>query len=125
MKNFTVLVVDDSATVRAYHQMCLQKIGVTVLAAFNGQEALEILLDNPADLVLLDINMPVMDGYATLEALRGRYENDVPVMMVSTESEYMDSERALTYGANYYAVKPAKEAELIELVKLMAGVEEE
>jgi two-component system, chemotaxis family, chemotaxis protein CheY len=102
-----VLVVDDAPTVRMYHGEILRGLGFCVEEAGNGFEALETVLGSSFDLVLVDINMPQMDGYALIERLRSA---DVglaaPIVAISTEAERSDAAAARTAGANHYLVKP-------------------
>ena len=78
----TVMVVDDSKTVRSYHGSILRDLGVNVLEAENGMEALEKTLDNEVNLYLVDVNMPVMDGYEATREIR-KLSLDVPIIAVT------------------------------------------
>jgi len=103
-----VLVVDDSATIRMYHRQILTEAGFTVQEACNGYEALELTLVEPFDLLVVDINMPVMDGYTLVESIRRKSAvRQVPVIMVSSEAELVDYDEAYSRGADLYVVKPA------------------
>lgn len=118
-----VLVVDDAMTVRMYHRQLLEAAGFEVDEAENGVEGLEKALMQPSDLYVVDINMPKMDGYRFLERLREEPElSAAPVIMVSTESEAHDREKALRAGANYYLVKPTPSEELVGVAQIMTGV---
>jgi len=121
-----VLVVDDAATVRMYHRKILGDAGWHTDEAVNGVEALERVhaqdSDTAFDLYVVDINMPRMDGYAFVRALRlldARHQ--APVMMVSTEARSQDSSSAFDAGANSYLVKPARPAELVLTAALLLG----
>ena len=119
-----VLVVDDSSLVRLYYRSALEKAGFEVEQAINGIEAMERALSQPFDLVIVDVNMPRMDGLTFLRALR-RSTADVamlPVLMISTESETQDVAAARVAGANFYLVKPVAEAELVRHVCVLTGV---
>ena len=119
-----VLVVDDSSLVRLYYRSALEKAGFEVEQAINGIEAMERALSQPFDLVIVDVNMPRMDGFTFLRALR-RSAADVaalPVLMISTESETQDIAAARAAGANFYLVKPVAEAELVRHVCVLTGV---
>jgi two-component system chemotaxis response regulator CheY len=104
-----VMVVDDSKTVRMYHRSLLQEFGIEVLEAENGMEALEKTLDNVIDLYLVDVNMPVMDGYSFVTELRkqptGRF---TPVIMITTQEAATDKLEAFKVGANIFETKPIK-----------------
>jgi two-component system chemotaxis response regulator CheY len=119
-----VLVVDDSSLVRLYYRSALEKAGFEVEQAINGIEAMERALSQPFDLVIVDINMPRMDGLTFLRALR-RSAADVavlPALMISTESETQDVAAARAAGANFYLVKPVAKAELVRHVCVLTGV---
>jgi two-component system chemotaxis response regulator CheY len=104
-----VMVIDDSKTVRMYHRSLLQEFGIEVLEAENGMEALEKMLDNSVDLYLVDVNMPVMDGYSFVTELRkqptGRF---TPVIMITTQEAVTDKLEAFKVGANIFETKPIK-----------------
>jgi two-component system chemotaxis response regulator CheY len=117
-----VLVVDDAATVRMYHAQLLGEAGFEVSQAANGLEALEAALRTRFDLYVVDVNMPKMDGYACVEALRGEtVATDAPVMMVSTEDRECDAARAYAAGANLYLVKPVDGTRLVRLATILAA----
>ncbi len=117
-----ILVIDDAPVVRHYHRQILEQAGHTVAEAVNGMEALEMLLQEPCDLCIVDVNMPVMDGYAFLHALRATPGiNLLPAMMISTESAQIDRDQALAAGANAYLVKPVLPAVLYGFTAAMLG----
>lgn len=117
-----ILIVDDAVTVRMYHKQLVEGLGFEVQEAENGVEALEKIYDFPADVCLVDVNMPKMDGYRFVEELRQIPEaQHIPVIMISTEAEQHDKDKAFAAGANYYLVKPAKKAELQTYTQLIAG----
>ncbi len=104
-----VMVVDDSKTVRQYHKQILLDCGFKVMEAENGMEAHEKVLGKNVDLFLVDVNMPVMDGYSFVENLR-KIETfkRTPIVMISTEAENQDKDKAYIAGANLYYIKPIK-----------------
>ncbi|MDD5717573.1 MAG: response regulator [Sulfuricurvum sp.] len=105
----TVMVVDDSKTVRSYHGSILRDMGVEVLEAENGMEALEKSLDNAVDLYLVDVNMPIMDGYSFVSELRKQpSRRHVPIIMITTQEERTDKVEAFRVGANIFETKPIK-----------------
>ncbi len=117
-----VLVVDDAPTVRMYHREILESLGLAVDEAYNGVEALEKALTQPYDLYVVDINMPEMDGYRFLRALRQQPElPQTPAIMVSTEAADIDRVQAFQAGANLYLVKPVKPEVLRQYVQLLLG----
>lgn len=114
------LVVDDSRAMRVIVVKQLRELGFTVEEAAGGQEALAKLNAGPVDLVLLDWNMPEMDGCEVLSLIRSqpRYK-DVRVMMVTTESEMSQVAVALEAGANEYLMKPFDRESLVEKLVLL------
>jgi len=121
-----VLVVDDAATVRAYHRKILENAGFEVEEALNGVEAFEKALINDYDLYIVDINMPKLDGYSFVKRLR-ESENirQSPVIMVTIEAEEKDMDKAFEIGANFYLVKPVKPDEFLKYCKLLTGMPHE
>ena len=118
-----ILVVDDASLVRLYYRDALVGAGYEVDEALNGIEALEKLLSQPADLLIVDINMPRMDGLTFLKSLR-RQDGAVatiPALMISTEARAQDIGAARVAGANFYLVKPVSPAVLVEHVILLCG----
>ena len=118
-----ILVVDDASLVRMYYRDALERAGYEVEEALNGLEALEKLLLQPADLLVVDVNMPRMDGLTFLKTLR-RQEGDIaatPALITSTEAKAGDFEAARSAGANFYLVKPILQETLVEYVALICG----
>ena len=102
-----LLVVDDNRVNRLLVARTLEQLGHRVAFAENGRQALEALLNRPADLVLLDIEMPEMNGYETLEALRADPKlRDIPVVMMSSVDEIDSVARCIEMGAEDYLFKP-------------------
>lgn len=105
----TVMVVDDSKTVRNYHGSMLKSMGIDVLEAENGMEALEKSLSSDVNLYLVDVNMPVMDGYSFIEDLRKQEKyKTVPIIMITTQAKEEDKMSAYKVGANLFETKPIK-----------------
>jgi two-component system chemotaxis response regulator CheY len=117
-----ILVVDDASTVRLYHRMLLEKIGFTVDEAMNGLEALEKAFARHYDLLLVDINMPKMNGLAFLRELRSHQEiYQAPALVVSVAAENKDRREAFSCGANFYFIKPTKPEVLVRAARLLTG----
>ena len=114
-----ILIVDDSLTVRLYHKQILEKEGYECDEAENGMEALEKAQLTNYDAYIVDINMPVLDGYSFVKRLRSGEGNIAPVIMVSTESEQVDMDQAFEAGASMYLVKPARPDDLLLNVKML------
>lgn len=119
-----VLVIDDAALVRAYYRQALERSGYQVEEAMNGLEGLEKLLMQPFDMVIVDVNMPQMDGVTFLRTLRSRDLpiSGIPALVTSTEAGAHDASAARKAGANYYLVKPVAQATLVDHVDLLCGV---
>jgi len=119
-----VLVIDDASLVRLYYREALERAGYLVDEALNGLEALEKLLAWPADLLLVDINMPKMDGLTFLKSLRRQPMPlaATPAIVVSTEAAPQDLDAARLAGANFYLVKPVAQDTLTRYVGLCCGI---
>ena len=118
-----VLVVDDSSLVRLYYKSALEIAGFEVKQAINGIEAMEKVLSEPFDLVIVDVNMPRMDGFTFLRSLRSATADiaALPALMISTEAGEQDIAQARLAGANFYLVKPVAETELVRHVRVLTG----
>jgi two-component system chemotaxis response regulator CheY len=119
-----ILVTEDAALVRLYYRQALTATGFAVEEALNGIEALERLaVSEPFDLLILDINMPKMDGLTCLRTLRSNPgpTASVPVLMTSSEADAADVEAARMAGANYYLVKPVAPEELCRCTTVLTG----
>lgn len=111
-----ILVVDDGSLIRLYYRETLEAAGFEVAEALNGIEALEKLLSDRFDLVIVDINMPKMDGVSFLRALRGGHgtAGSLPALVISSAAGDHDVAAARTAGANFYLAKPVA-AEVLAL----------
>ena len=126
MKSIRALIVDDSSVMRKIVERSLRQAGIEisqVLEAGNGAEALGVLQDNAVDLILCDINMPVMDGLefvkqlSTVEKARG-----IPVVMITTEGSETHVVQALSCGARGYIRKPFTPDQVKErVIPILAG----
>jgi two-component system, chemotaxis family, chemotaxis protein CheY len=118
-----ILVVDDSSLVRLYYRDTLEKAGFQVEQAINGIEAMEKVLAQPFDLVIVDVNMPRMDGFSFLSTLR-RSASDVatlPTLVITTEAGEQDIDTARAAGANFYLVKPVSQPDLVRHAAVLSG----
>jgi two-component system, chemotaxis family, chemotaxis protein CheY len=115
------LIVDDSSTMRQLIGFAVRRIpGLDLVEAENGVEALRLLGERRFDLILLDINMPVMSGFTLLEELQAR--SDVPpVIVVTTEDAQEDIDRALALGAAAYVMKPVTGPVLVDAIRQVIG----
>lgn|SRR5687768_4895366 len=115
------LIVDDSSTMRQLIGFAVRRIpGLALVEAENGVEALRLLGERTFDLILLDINMPVMSGFTLLEELQAR--SDVPpVIVITTEDAQEDIDRALALGAAAYVMKPVTGPVLLDAIRQVIG----
>jgi len=113
-----ILTVDDSASMRALLNHALTSSGFDVAQADDGQSALEWLQLNEVDVVITDINMPRLDGFGLIEALRrGTRHRDRPILVLTTESSDEKKSRARQMGATGWIVKPFDAAKLVAAVR--------
>ncbi len=115
---FHILVVDDDKNTRKLIHDVLEQSGYTVLAAANGEEALEIMDKEFVDLVVLDIMMPKMDGYEFTKILR-ESNNNLPILMVSAKQLPADRYKGFLIGTDDYITKPIDETEMLYRIKAL------
>ncbi len=102
-----ILIVDDSDTIRRFMTITLRAAGFQVCVAGDGMEALEKLTETPADLIITDLNMPIMDGYELVRALRADDAyRDVPVIVLSSLAGEDSVCRCKALGADSFLQKP-------------------
>ena len=121
-----ILVVDDSELIHNMFRIIFKRFkGSQQIDAFNGVEALKKLAEEDAiELILLDINMPMMDGLTFLDILkREKIYDKIPVIIVSTEGKEEDTIRGLQMGARGYVKKPFKPPELYKLIEQIFGAQ--
>jgi CheY-like chemotaxis protein len=103
----TVLVVDDNADTRVVVRWMLERWGYQVLEACDGREAFDAVVESRPDLVLMDLTMPVADGYDAIRAIRGREEfSRLPVIAVTAFDRAVSRDGAEAAGFDYYLSKP-------------------
>ena len=118
-----VMVVDDSITVRKVTQRHLQKRGVDVLLAKDGVEALEVLRDQVPDVMLVDIEMPRMDGYELTSRIRSDARlKAIPIIMITSRAGDKHRDKAFSLGVNEYMTKPYQEDELFAKISSLLPV---
>lgn len=114
----TVMVVDDSLTVRRVTQRLLERQGYTVLLAKDGVDALRQLQDAKPDIMLVDIEMPRMDGYDLTRNVRGNKKTaEIPIIMITSRTAEKHRSMAFELGVNEYLGKPYQEDELLKFIK--------
>jgi two-component system chemotaxis response regulator CheY len=113
----TALIVDDSASIRQMVAFTLQEAGFSVLEGQNGADALDRLGDRKVDVIITDLNMPVMDGIAFIRRVRAHPGNRfTPVLMLTTESHPEKKQEGRAAGATGWIVKPFQPARLLQVI---------
>jgi CheY-like chemotaxis protein len=114
LKGRKILIVEDDLSSRLYLNKILEKVGVIILNAGDGQEAVDIAFNNPdLDLILLDIQLPVLDGYSALIKIR-EFRKDIVIIAQTAYGLLGDKEKILNSGFNDYVIKPILAQNLIE-----------
>ncbi len=124
MTGYKVLVVEDSPTMRQLIVFALKRIrGFQIVEANDGVDGLKKLSAQKFDLILTDINMPIMDGLKLVSMVRNdpNYK-ETPIIVITTEGATEDRERALALGANEYITKPIQTMKIMETVRKLMGI---
>src|SRR3989442_8662627 len=117
MSTHRVLVIDDDTDIRALVSELLERAGLAVEQAPDGRSGLRLLHQKAPDLVVLDVSMPDLDGWQTLERIRDL--TDVPVLMLTARGTELERVRGLQAGADDYVVKPFGRQELVARVQAL------
>lgn len=118
----TIMTVDDSASMRQTVAFTLQGAGYGVVEAEDGQNALDKLPGSGVDMIITDLNMPVMDGIELIKQVRANPEYKfLPIIMLTTESQDEKKQAGRSAGATGWIVKPFKQEQLIAVVKKVIG----
>ena len=112
---YNILVVDDDKEIVESIEIYLENEGFNIYKAYNGLEALEILMEEEIHLILMDIMMPKLDGIKA--TIKIREEKNIPIILVSAKSEDTDKIIGLNIGADDYITKPFNLLELVARVK--------
>src|SRR5262249_7997581 len=113
----TALVVDDSTSMRQMVTFTMKEAGFDVVEGENGEDALQRLDGKPVQLVITDLNMPVMDGITLIKELRSRPQyNFTPILMLTTESQDAKKQQGKAAGATGWIVKPFNPQQLLQVV---------
>lgn len=112
-----VLVVDDSVTVRKVTGRLLERHGMNVLTAKDGVDAMSVLAEHRPDILLLDIEMPRMDGFEVATQVRqDPHLKDLPIIMITSRTGQKHRDRAMAIGVNDYLGKPYQESVLLQSI---------
>ncbi len=119
---FTVMVIDDSKTIRRTAEALLKKEGYTVITATDGFEALSMIADHQPNLIFMDIMMPRLDGYQTCALIKHhKIFRQTPVIMLSSKDGLFDRARGRVVGSDYYLTKPFTREELLNAIEQFAN----
>jgi CheY-like chemotaxis protein len=118
----TIMVVDDNPDIITIVKTILEGRGFTVFSASSGPELLNLLPTQKADLIILDIMMPEMDGLEVLTRLKGKTETaTIPVILLTAKVQYEDVLGGYKLGADYYITKPFTSTQLVNGINLLLG----
>jgi two-component system, chemotaxis family, chemotaxis protein CheY len=124
MSEYNVLIVEDSPTMRQLIAFALKRIrGVRIVEANDGVDGLKKLSSERFDLILTDINMPIMDGLKLVSLVRNdaNYKM-IPIVVITTEGAQEDRERALALGANDYITKPIQPTRILDVARALLKI---
>ncbi len=118
------MVVEDSPAMRQLIVYAVRRLKkVEVKEAENGVDALKLLSSEKFDILLTDINMPMMDGLKLLGLIRqDEIHGSIPVVIITTEGALADREKAMTLGANAYITKPIQATQVVECVRRLLNL---
>ncbi|HEX9584335.1 MAG TPA: response regulator [Gammaproteobacteria bacterium] len=117
-----ILVVDDEPNIVLSLEFLMEKQGFAVRSAYDGEQALEAISESPPDLILLDINMPKLNGYEVCAAVRANPEwNNVRILILTAKGRDVEREKGLAMGADEYVTKPFSTLEVVEKVRELLG----
>jgi len=115
---FTVMVIDDSKTIRRTAEALLKKEGYQVVTAVDGFEALSMIVDLQPDLIFMDVMMPRLDGYQTCALIKHhKVFKQTPVIMLSSKDGLFDRARGRVVGSDHYITKPFTREELLNAIE--------
>ncbi|WP_250460209.1 twitching motility response regulator PilG [Microbulbifer litoralis] len=120
-ESLTVMVIDDSKTIRRTAETLLQKVGCTVVTATDGFDALAKIADSRPDIIFVDIMMPRLDGYQTCALIKNNSEfRSTPVVMLSSKDGLFDKAKGRVVGCDQYLTKPFSKSELLGAISAHA-----
>ncbi len=115
---FKILIVEDNENLQKLYSAILKSNGYTTVSAYNGEEALKILGNEHVDLMILDVMMPVMDGYELTDMLR-QGGSELPILMITAKSAREDKRAGFLVGIDDYMTKPVDEEEMLLRIKAL------
>ena len=121
-----ILIFDDEPSIIVPLQFLMEQNGYETLVAFSGEEAMESIIANPPDLILLDIMLPIIDGFEVCQRVRERPDLDhVRIIMITAMGSEANIAKGLALGADAYITKPFSNAAVVEKVKKLLQQENE
>ena len=113
-----ILIVDDEPSIIVPLQFLMEQNGYEVMVAFSGEEAMETIAQTPPDLILLDIMLPVIDGFEVCQRVRENIDwQRIPIILLTAMGSETNVAKGLALGANAYITKPFSNADVIRKVK--------
>lgn len=125
LKGKTVLVVDDNIMNIMIANIILKKYDVVVSEASNGEEAVNYLKNNECDLILMDLQMPVINGYEASEIIRQKLRLNLPIIALTASNTKEEREKCFEVGMNDYLAKPFSEEQLLQTICVWIGKPED
>ncbi len=118
-KDLTVMIIEDELVLNEAYAQVLSSAGIALMRAYNGQEALDLLVEDSPDIILLDLRMPVMDGISFLKKLNPKVTMpDTKIIVFSNYDDQKEIDEAFSLGAMHYMLKAwATPDELIKLIR--------
>jgi CheY-like chemotaxis protein/anti-sigma regulatory factor (Ser/Thr protein kinase) len=121
LKGKKILVVDDNIMNRMVANVILKDCEVILSEACNGEEAVNFLKNNKVDLVLMDVQMPILNGYQASEIIRKELKLDVPIIALTANAMKGEKEKCLQFGMSDYLSKPFEEEQFLEIISTWIG----
>ena len=117
-EDLTIMIIDDSKTIRRTAETLLEKAGCKVVTATDGFDALAKIADTRPDLIFVDIMMPRLDGYQTCALIKNNSEfKSTPVIMLSSKDGLLDKAKGRIVGSDQYLTKPFSKNELLAAIE--------
>ena len=118
-----VLAIDDSRTMRGLVKRVMEEAGYACVCAVDGEQGVARFQEEDPDVVITDINMPNLDGFGVISAIRsGPANREVPILVLTTESSPHLKDRARAAGATGWIVKPFEDATILSIIRRVTGV---